>query len=69
MKNRFAVSTNTYHGFTLDEALKGISSAGFKYVELTGVRGWTEHVDANADDAGISAVLEKCKDTVFHPSP
>jgi L-ribulose-5-phosphate 3-epimerase len=61
MKNRFAVSTNTYHGFSLDEALSGISKAGFKYVELTGVRGWTEHVDADAGGSAAMEVLAKCK--------
>lgn len=38
------VSTNTYHKFELDEALKGISKAGFNYVELTSVMGYTEHI-------------------------
>lgn len=44
MKNIFAAHTNSYHGFTLEQALSGISKAGFKYVELGAVRGWTEHV-------------------------
>ena len=30
----WAVSTNTYHGFSLEEALTGIAKAGFPYVEL-----------------------------------
>ncbi|MFB6214407.1 MAG: sugar phosphate isomerase/epimerase family protein, partial [Candidatus Bipolaricaulia bacterium] len=42
--NEIGVSTNTYHQFELDEALKGISRAGFNYVELTSVMGYTEHV-------------------------
>ena len=28
MDNKIAVLTNTYHGFTLDEALNGIAAAG-----------------------------------------
>lgn len=44
MKNIVAAHTNSYHGFRLEEALRGISAAGFKYVELSAVRGWTEHV-------------------------
>lgn len=44
MKNVFAGHTNSYHGFTLEQALSGISRAGFGYVELSAVRGWTEHV-------------------------
>lgn len=38
-----AVSTNTYHGFPLEEALEGIAKAGFRFVELSCVIGWTEH--------------------------
>ncbi|MCS7241516.1 sugar phosphate isomerase/epimerase family protein [Candidatus Caldatribacterium sp.] len=38
-----AVTTNTYHGFSLEEALEGIARAGFRYVELSCVVGWTEH--------------------------
>lgn len=44
MENIFAINTNTYHGFTVDEALEGIAAAGFKYVEIAAVRGWTEHI-------------------------
>lgn len=43
MFERLAVSTNTYHGFSLEEALEGIARAGFRYVELSCVVGWTEH--------------------------
>ncbi|MEG0146421.1 MAG: sugar phosphate isomerase/epimerase family protein [Clostridia bacterium] len=55
MKNIVAVNTNTYHGFTVHEALRGIAQAGFKYVELTAVRGWTEHV---MPDMGRDELLE-----------
>ncbi|NSW75828.1 MAG: sugar phosphate isomerase/epimerase [Candidatus Atribacteria bacterium] len=40
-----AVSTNTYHGFSLSDALSGISRAGFRFVELACVKGWTDHFD------------------------
>lgn len=56
MKHIVSVSTNTYHGFTLEEALKGISKAGFKYVELTGVTGWTEHVSATMSEKELDEV-------------
>ena len=42
--NKFAINTNTYHGFSVDEALEGIAAAGFKYVEIATVRNWTEHI-------------------------
>jgi L-ribulose-5-phosphate 3-epimerase len=50
VKNIFAGHTNSYHGFTLEQALSGISRAGFQYVELSAVRGWTEHVMPDMND-------------------
>lgn len=44
MKRTIAVNSNTYHGYCLQDAIAGISGAGFKYVELTATKGWTEHV-------------------------
>lgn len=58
MSHVVGVSTNTYHGFTLEEALKGIAEAGFKAVELTGVTGWTEHVSASMDDKELAHVKQ-----------
>lgn len=62
MKNIISVSTNTYHGFGVDEALEGIAAAGFKYVELTAVRGWTEHVMPNFAEDELVRVENKLKD-------
>jgi L-ribulose-5-phosphate 3-epimerase len=62
MRNILACSTNSYHTYTLEQALEGIARAGFKYVELTAVRGWTEHVPLEATDeqiAQIKARLDK----------
>lgn len=56
MDHVVSVSTNTYHGFTLEEALRGISAAGYTHVELTGVAGWTEHVHAKMSDAELRDV-------------
>lgn len=39
-----AVSTNSYHKFGLDDALSGISEAGFNFVELTSIIDYTEHI-------------------------
>lgn len=50
MSNIFAGHTNSYHGFTFEQALQGISEAGFKYAELTAVKGWTEHLTADMTD-------------------
>jgi L-ribulose-5-phosphate 3-epimerase len=59
MQNILAGHTNSYHTYTLDEALEGIAAAGFKYVELSAVRGWTEHVPLEAAPADIAAIKAK----------
>ena len=56
MTDRLAASTNSYHGYSLEEALAGIAAAGFRSVELASVPGWTEHVLRDADDAEIARV-------------
>lgn len=54
MKFRIGGHTNSYHTHTQDEALEGIAAAGFKYVELSAVEGWTEHVPLDASDGDIA---------------
>ncbi len=44
MNRIIAMNSNTYHGFTLEDAVRGIADAGFRYIELTATKGWTEHV-------------------------
>lgn len=39
-----AVNSNCYHGYSIEEAIEGIRAAGFRYIELTATKGWTEHV-------------------------
>ncbi len=56
MADRLAVSTNTYHTYSLEEALAGIAAAGFTSVELASVPGWTEHVSRDADDAELARI-------------
>lgn len=51
--------TNSYHTYGLDEALAGIAAAGFKYVELSAVEGWTEHVPLDASDEQIAEIQGK----------
>jgi L-ribulose-5-phosphate 3-epimerase len=59
MKNRLTGHTNSYHTYSLDEALEGIAAAGYKFVELTAVRGWTEHVPLNADARALGGIQRK----------
>ena len=58
MADRLAASTNSYHGYSLEEALSGIAAAGFKSVELASVPGWTEHLLRDADDAEVGRVKD-----------
>ncbi len=55
-KNRLGGHTNTYHTYSLEEALEGIAAAGYKFVELTAVRGWTEHVPLEADAKTLGGI-------------
>jgi sugar phosphate isomerase/epimerase len=49
--------TNTYHTYSLDEALAGIAAAGYGQVELSAVPGWTEHVDLGTPPGQIQSRL------------
>ncbi len=59
MQNILAGHTNSYHTYSLDESLNGIANAGFKYVELSAVQGWTEHAPLGASDAQIAEIKAK----------
>ncbi|CAN5662204.1 hypothetical protein BH23CHL3_BH23CHL3_05200 [soil metagenome] len=62
MPDRLAVSTNSYHSYSLEEALAGIAGAGFTSVELSSVPGWTEHVLRDAPDSELDAVKQQVAD-------
>ena len=62
MGMKFAVNTNTYHGFTVDEALEGVAAAGFKYVEIATVRNWTEHAMPEWAPEKIQHVKDKLRE-------
>ncbi len=38
MQHIIAVNSNCYHGYSIEEAIEGISAAGFRYIELTATR-------------------------------
>ena len=58
MQNPLAGHTNSYHTYSHDEALAGIAAAGYRYVELSAVPGWTEHVDLGTRPAETRRQLE-----------
>ena len=68
MNNILAGHTNSYHTYTLDEALAGIAQAGFKYVELSAVRGWTEQISLDAGEAELDEVRAKLAHYDLTPS-
>jgi L-ribulose-5-phosphate 3-epimerase len=44
MLQQLAINSNTYHGYSLEDAVKGASEAGFKQIELAAVKEHTAHV-------------------------
>ena len=56
LTNRLAGHTNSYHTYSLEEALEGIAGAGYRYVELSAVPGWTEHVPLGADGKTLGGI-------------
>jgi sugar phosphate isomerase/epimerase len=67
MKRIIAVNSNCYHGYSIEEALEGISAAGFRYVELTATKGWTEHVFPTMSFEYLNSVKNKLKETDLDP--
>jgi L-ribulose-5-phosphate 3-epimerase len=68
MKNILGVNTNSYHTYTLDDALEGTAKGGFKYVELSAVRGWTEHVPLEGSEADYREIKAKLAHWGLTPS-
>ncbi|MUK87537.1 TIM barrel protein [Ornithinibacillus sp. L9] len=61
MFKQLAINSNTYHGFSLEDAVKGASKAGFKQIELAAVKDHTAHVLPNmsAEELqGIQVLLQ-----------
>mgnify|MGYP000985131371 CR=1 FL=1 len=61
MKRIIAVNSNSYHGYSIEEAIDGIGNAGFKYIELTATKGWTEHVSPDMPLVDLFEIKEKLK--------
>lgn len=59
MADRLAVSTNSYHSYTLEDALAGIAAAGYSSVELSSVPGWTEHILRDSSNADLDRVKQQ----------
>lgn len=67
MKKIIAVNTNTYHNFPIEEALVAIKEIGFKYIELTATKGWTEHVFPSQSFSYLIGIKNKIKELGLIP--
>ena len=67
MKRIVAVNTNCYHGYTTREAIDGIRDAGFRYVELTATKGWTEHVFPTMRFVDLYRVQDRLREAKLVP--
>ncbi len=67
MDRIIGVNSNCYHGYSIEEALEGISRAGFHYVELTATKGWTEHVFPSMSFEYLNSIKSKLKETNLIP--
>jgi sugar phosphate isomerase/epimerase len=59
MENKILLNCNSYHGFSVDQALEGAAAAGFRYVELCAVRNWTENVMPETDKVERDRIQKK----------
>jgi sugar phosphate isomerase/epimerase len=67
MSRIIAVNSNCYHKYSVEEAIEGIKNAGFRYVELTATKGWTEHVFPSMEFRYLCGVRERLKDSGVDP--
>lgn len=64
MANQILGSTIVFAPFTLDQALEGLSAAGYTHCEVGAVKGWFEHIDPDtASDKDIAHAEAKLKAT------
>lgn len=67
MERIIAVNSNCYHKYSIEAAIDGIRDAGFRFIELTATKGWTEHVFPTMRFADLCAVREKLRDSGITP--
>ncbi len=65
--NRIGGHANSYHTHPLTDALEGIAAAGFRYIELSAVRGWTEHIPLDADARALSHIQRQLNRLALTP--
>ncbi|MDR2049015.1 MAG: sugar phosphate isomerase/epimerase [Treponema sp.] len=66
-ENKVTLNLNSYHGFSVDQALEGAAAAGFRYVEICAVKGWTENVMPDMDKVELGRIKKKMADLKLTP--
>lgn len=56
MDNAVCLNSNTYHGFSLEDAVEGAREAGIHYIEVAAVAGYTPHVAPEMTEEDIDGV-------------
>lgn len=56
MPTEIYLNTNSYHGFSLEEAISGARNANINVLEIAAVRGYTEHVLPEFSDSKIDDI-------------
>jgi L-ribulose-5-phosphate 3-epimerase len=62
MLEQLAINSNTYHGYSLEDAVKGASKAGFTQIELAAVKNHTAHILPEMSSKEINDVKELLRD-------
>lgn len=62
MNNVVSLNSNTYHGYSLEEAVKGAKAAGVRFLEISAVIGHTEHARWDMSDTQIAEIKELLRD-------
>ena len=67
MKRIVGVNSNCYHGYSIEDAIRGAAEAGFHYMELTATKGWTEHVFPDQTFRRLLEVRDRLKEYGMAP--
>ncbi len=61
VSHQIIVNSNCYHKYPIERAIEGISRIGYKHIELTATKGWTEHVFPSQSFSSLLAVKQLLK--------
>lgn len=62
MLKQLAINSNTYHGFSLEDAVKGAHEAGFTNIELAAVKDHTAHVLPDMPPEKLQSIKKLLRD-------